>query len=35
MQRGIWNHYGWMVMAALLVLGMFLWIKDAIAGKAD
>jgi hypothetical protein len=35
MQRGIWNHYGWMLMAALLVLGAFLWIKDALAGKAD
>jgi hypothetical protein len=35
MQRGIWNHYGWMLMAALLVLGLILWIKDALAGKAD
>lgn len=35
MQRGLWNHYGWMLMAALFVLGLILWIKDALAGKAD
>jgi len=35
MQRGIWNHYGWMLMAALFVFGLVLWIKDALAGKAD
>jgi hypothetical protein len=35
MQRGIWNHYGWMLMTALFVFGLIVWIKDAIAGKAD
>jgi hypothetical protein len=35
MQRGIWNHYGWMAMAALFLFGLIVWIKDAIAGKAD
>lgn len=35
MQRGIWNHYGWMLMAALFVVGLVLWIKDALAGNAD
>jgi hypothetical protein len=35
MQRGLWNHYGWMLMAALIVRGAILWIKDALAGNAD
>lgn len=35
MQRGIWNHYGWMIMIAIFVFGLILYIKDAMAGKAD
>jgi hypothetical protein len=35
MQRGIWNHYGWMLMAALAALGVGMSIKSAITGKEE
>lgn len=35
MQRGLWNHYGWILFAALIALGGFFAIKSAITGEDD
>jgi len=35
MKRGVWNHYAWMLMAALVALGAILWIKDKVTGQDD
>ena len=35
MKRGLWNHYGWTLMAALIALGAILWIKDKLTGQDD
>jgi hypothetical protein len=34
MQRGLWAHYGWMGVAALIVIGIALRFKDKFAGSA-
>lgn len=34
MQRGIWAHYGWLGVAALLLVGIGLWAKEKFAGSA-
>lgn len=35
MQRGIWNHYGWILFAVLIAIGGYYSIKSAITGKED
>ena len=35
MKRGVWNHYGWMILALLVAAGLILWIKSAITGSDD
>ena len=35
MQRGIWNKYGWMLLAAVVVIGLIMIVKDKITGKGD
>ena len=35
MKRGLWNHYGWTLMAAVVALGLILLIKDKLTGKED
>jgi hypothetical protein len=35
MTRGVWNHYGWMLMAAVIGLGLILIIKSKLSGDDD
>jgi len=33
MKRGVWGHFGWMLMAAVLVLGGLVWVYELVTGK--
>ncbi|MEZ4403898.1 MAG: hypothetical protein R3B06_27995 [Kofleriaceae bacterium] len=35
MKRGIWNRYGWMLLALLVLAGVAIWVKELITGKSD
>ncbi|HET9929140.1 MAG TPA: hypothetical protein VFQ35_00570 [Polyangiaceae bacterium] len=35
MKRGIWARFGWMLMAALVVLGAAVWVYEAVTGKSS
>jgi len=35
MKRGLWDRYGWILLALFVAAGLFLWIKGAITGKDD
>ncbi|HET9953481.1 MAG TPA: hypothetical protein VFQ61_03200 [Polyangiaceae bacterium] len=35
MKRGIWGHFGWMLMAGLVALGVLVWIYEAVTGKSS
>ena len=35
MQRGIWNKYGWVLLALLVLAGIGIWIKEMVTGKKD
>jgi hypothetical protein len=33
MKRGVWGHFGWMLMAGVLLLGGLFWIYELVTGK--
>jgi hypothetical protein len=33
MKRGIWGHYGWILLALAVLAGIGLWIKEKITGE--
>ncbi|MEZ4360282.1 MAG: hypothetical protein R3B48_08885 [Kofleriaceae bacterium] len=35
MRRGIWNKYGWVLLALLVLGGIGIWIKEMVTGKKD
>lgn len=35
MQRGIWGHFGWMLLALGALGGVAIWLKEVITGKSD
>ena len=35
MKRGLWGRFGWMAMAAVLVLGALVYIYEAVTGKSS
>lgn len=35
MKRGLWNRFGWVLLALAVVVGLGLWLKDKITGKDD
>jgi hypothetical protein len=35
MQRGIWGHFGWMLLVLGAVAGLLIWLKEVITGKGD
>lgn len=35
MKRGFWGHFGWMLMAAVVVLGGLVWVYELVTGKSD
>jgi hypothetical protein len=35
MKRGIWGHFGWMGIAALLGIGLIIIIKEKLSGSSD
>lgn len=35
MHRGVWNHYGWILLAILIAAGLAIWIKELVTGKSD
>ena len=35
MKRGFWARFGWMAMAAVLVLGALVWVYETVTGKSS
>jgi hypothetical protein len=35
MKRGLWGRFGWMAMAAVLVLGALVYVYEAVTGKSS
>jgi hypothetical protein len=35
MKRGLWDHYGWILMALAVVAGVLIWLKEKIAGGSS
>jgi hypothetical protein len=35
MQRGLWGHFGWMLMALVVVAGGLIWLKEKIMGSKE
>lgn len=35
MKRGFWGHFGWMLMAGLVVLGVGVWAYELVTGKSS
>jgi hypothetical protein len=35
MKRGFWGHFGWMLMAGLVVLGALVWVYELVTGKSS
>jgi hypothetical protein len=34
MKRGLWEHYGWMLLALAVVAGGLVWLKEKFAGAS-